>query len=183
MWPWSDLIDSSLISVIESEMGMVWPYRISCCQILYDTNWQMWCDMIWCDRIRYNMVRQILSSPHIIRHIVIFNMIRYTRRSDHMIRTDFMIFYHTIIYSWIQGCYTLICCDKIDIDRFLCSQWAEIDSEIDPHRGRTFISMPSGIVQAHNCSLGGRFPKSAFALWQVWINNCIFFLNSHWFFS
>ena len=40
---------------------------------------------------------------------------------------------------------------------------------------RTFTPMPGGTVEVQNCSLGGHFPKSAFALWQVGINNCIYF--------
>ena len=51
--------------------------------------------------------------------------------------------------------------------------------EIQPYLGRTFTSMPSGIVEVQNRSLGGHSSKSAFALWQVRINNCIFFLNSY----
>ena len=46
-----------------------------------------------------------------------------------------------------------------------------------PLLGRTFTSIPSGIVEVRNRSLGGHFPKSAFALWQVRINNCIFFFS------
>ena len=44
-------------------------------------------------------------------------------------------------------------------------------NEIRPYR--TFTLMPSGIVEVQNRSLGGYFPKSAFALWQVRINSCI----------
>ena len=40
---------------------------------------------------------------------------------------------------------------------------------------RAFTSMPSEIFKVQNYSLGGHFPKSALALWQVPINNCIFF--------
>ena len=34
--------------------------------------------------------------------------------------------------------------------------------------------MPSVIVEVQKRSLGGNSPKSAFALWQIRINNCIF---------
>ena len=44
-----------------------------------------------------------------------------------------------------------------------------------PYLHWTLTSMPSGIVKVQNCSLRGHFPKSAFALWQIRINNCIFF--------
>ena len=47
--------------------------------------------------------------------------------------------------------------------------------EIRLYLGRTFTSMPSGIVEVQNRSLGGHFPKSTFALCKVWINNCTFF--------
>ena len=50
--------------------------------------------------------------------------------------------------------------------------WA-LPIEIRPYLGWNFTSMPRGIVEVQN--LGGHFPKSAFALWQVRINNCIFF--------
>ena len=47
--------------------------------------------------------------------------------------------------------------------------------------GRTFTSMPNGIVEVQKkCCLGGHFPTSTFAPWQVPFNNCIFFPNSHW---
>ena len=47
-----------------------------------------------------------------------------------------------------------------------------------PHRNPTLpcrTSMPSGIVEDQRCSLGGHSPKSALALCQVQINNCISF--------
>ena len=44
-----------------------------------------------------------------------------------------------------------------------------------PNHCQNFTSMPRGILKIANHSLGGHFPKSAVALWQVWINNCIFF--------
>ena len=47
--------------------------------------------------------------------------------------------------------------------------------EIQPYLGRIFTSMPSGIIKLQNCSLVGHFPEFALALWQVGINNCIFF--------
>ena len=53
-------------------------------------------------------------------------------------------------------------------------------NEIRPYFGQTCIWIPSGIVEVPNHGLGGHFPKSAFALWQVRNNNCIFFLNNHW---
>ena len=50
-----------------------------------------------------------------------------------------------------------------------------LPNKIRPYLGQTLTSMPSGIVDVQNHSLGGHFPKSASALWQVRINNCIFF--------
>ena len=62
---------------------------------------------------------------------------------------------------------------------FLCFQWAKIGMKLLPNKIRpyldwTFNSMPSGI-KVQNRSWGGHFPKSAFALWQIGINNCIYF--------
>ena len=50
-----------------------------------------------------------------------------------------------------------------------------VHTEIRPYHGHAFTSMPSGIVEVQNHSLGGHFPKSAFALWREEIDNCIFF--------
>ena len=49
-----------------------------------------------------------------------------------------------------------------------------LPNEIRPYLGRTFISMPSGIVEVQNRSLGGHSHKSALALWQIQINNRMF---------
>ena len=49
-----------------------------------------------------------------------------------------------------------------------------LPNKIRPYPGLTFTSMPSGIVEVQNHSLGGQFPKFAFTLWQVRINNYIF---------
>ena len=46
-------------------------------------------------------------------------------------------------------------------------------NEIQRYIDQTFTSVPSGIFQ----NLGGHFLKSAFALWQVRIKNCIFFCS------
>ena len=48
-------------------------------------------------------------------------------------------------------------------------------NEIRLFFGRTSISVPSGIIEVQNYSLGGHFPKAAFPPWQVRMNNCIFF--------
>ena len=50
-----------------------------------------------------------------------------------------------------------------------------LPNEIRPYHARTFTSMPSEIVKVQNCSLGCHFPKSAFKLWQVQLNDYIFF--------
>ena len=82
-----------------------------------------------------------------------------------------------------KGCYTFIWGNKIDMDRIIVlpvgCNWHEmylwlLPNEIRPNLGQTFTSMPSGIVSVKNRSLCGHFPKSAFAPWQVWMNNCIF---------
>ena len=73
---------------------------------------------------------------------------------------------------------------KIDMDRIFVLpvgwNWHEmhlwlLPNEIQPYHGRTFTLMPNGIVEVQKRSLDGHFPKFAFALWQVGINNCIFF--------
>ena len=46
-------------------------------------------------------------------------------------------------------------------------------NEIRRYIDQTFTSVPSGIFQ----NLGGHFPKSTLALWQVRIKNCIFFCS------
>ena len=46
-------------------------------------------------------------------------------------------------------------------------------NENRPYIGRTFTSMPSGTIGVQNRNSGGHFLKSAFALWQVRINNRI----------
>ena len=53
-----------------------------------------------------------------------------------------------------------------------------LPNEIRPCLGQTCTSISSGIVEVQNDSLGGHFPNSAFALWQVRNNNCIFFSHS-----
>ena len=71
--------------------------------------------------------------------------------------------------------------DRICVLPMGCN-WHEIylwllPNEIRPYHGRTFTTMPSGIAEVQNSSIGGHFPQSTFALWNVRINNCIFFLN------
>ena len=78
----------------------------------------------------------------------------------------------------------LIWGNKIDMDRIfvlpVAWNWHEmylwlLPNEVQSYLGQTFTSMPTGIVKVPNHSLGSHLPKSAFALWQVWMNNCIFF--------
>ena len=52
-----------------------------------------------------------------------------------------------------------------------------LPNEIRPYLGRTFTSVPSGIVKVQKHSLGGHLLKSDFELWQVRINNCISFFS------
>ena len=88
-----------------------------------------------------------------------------------------------ILHSWKKGCYTSIWCNKIDMHRMFVPpvvwNWHEmylwlLPNKIRPYLSRIFTLVASGIVEVQNCSLGRHFPKSAFALWQVRINNCIF---------
>ena len=63
--------------------------------------------------------------------------------------------------------------------------WAEIDMkcarDCSPTKpDLTLAGLPlqcQAVFEVQNHSLGGRFPKSAFALWQVRINNCICFAH------
>ena len=50
-----------------------------------------------------------------------------------------------------------------------------LPNESRPYLDQTFTSIAGGVVEVQNHSLGGHSPKSAFTLWQVQINNCIFF--------
>ena len=86
-----------------------------------------------------------------------------------------------------KGCYTPIWGNEIDMDWIFVLpvgwKWYEmylwlLPNKIGPYLVWTFTSMPSRIVEVQNHSLGGHFPKSAFVLWQVWINNWIFFSQS-----
>ena len=83
-----------------------------------------------------------------------------------------------------KGCCTPAWSDRIDMDRnFVLSvgwKWQVmylwlLPNEIRRYLGQTFTSMPSGIVEVQNRNLGGHPSKYAFALWQVRINNRIFF--------
>ena len=74
--------------------------------------------------------------------------------------------------------------NEIDMDRSFVLpmgwNWLEmymwlLPNEIWPYLGRSYTSKQSEIVEVQNLSLSGHFPKSDFALWQVRINNCIFF--------
>ena len=56
-------------------------------------------------------------------------------------------------------------------------------NEIRHYLGQTFNARSSGIVELRNHSIGGRFPKSIFTLWQLWINICIFFQKFFWLFE
>ena len=85
-----------------------------------------------------------------------------------------------------KGYYTPIWGHEIDMDRIFVLpvgwNWHAmylwlLPNEIRPYLGRTFTSMPRGIIEVQNHSLGGHFSKSAFTLWQVRkkIDNCWFF--------
>ena len=69
---------------------------------------------------------------------------------------------------------------------FSCFQWAKIDMKCtcgcSPTKSDLTLTGLSlqcqvGPSKSKNRSLGGHFPKYAFALWQIRINNCIFFLS------
>ena len=87
-----------------------------------------------------------------------------------------------------KGCYTPIWDSKIDMEWIYVLPvgwtWQEmylwlLPNEVRHFFGWTFTSIPSAIVKIQTRGLGVHFTKSAFVQWQVRINNCICFLNSH----
>ena len=56
-------------------------------------------------------------------------------------------------------------------------------NEIRHYLGQTFNARSSEIVELRTNSIGGRYPKSIFTLWQIWINICIFFQKFFWLFE
>ena len=85
----------------------------------------------------------------------------------------------------IKSCCTSIWGNKINMNHIFVLpvgwNWHEMNlwlpNEIWPYHGRTFTSVQSEIMEVQNRRLG-HFPKSAFALWQVRFNNCIYFFLS-----
>ena len=113
-------------------------------------------------------------------HVIVWSVLRYS-----LFNIDKSQWNRSVIwYYTLEKCYTIIWGNNIYMGRInelpIGWNWHEmclclLPNEIRPYLGQTFTSMPSGIVEVQNRSLGGHFPKSAFALWQVWMNNCIFF--------
>ena len=90
----------------------------------------------------------------------------------------------THMHIWKKGCCTPIWGNTLDMNRVFVLpvdwNWHEmylwlLPKEIRSYLGQTFTSMLSGIIEVQNCSLGCHFSKSAFALWQDWMNNFKFF--------
>ena len=126
--------------------------------------------MLWFSKTRCHGLLEISNSKG--RDVIVSNTMK-----------------HLYIYTLgTKGCYAPFWGNQIDMDRVfvlpLGWNWHEmylwlLPYEIRPFLGRTFTSVPSGILKVQSHSLCGHFPKSAFALWQVIINKNFFYLNSH----